>query len=77
MAAEFDPRRFNVCQLIQEVYMLDTNMRFARGMFIGMIAGAAVGATLMPKKKSSKNYAGRALRTAGGVLDQISDILGA
>ncbi len=55
---------------------MDTNMRFARGMVIGMIAGAAVGAALMPKKRNGKHYAGRALRAAGGVLDQISDILG-
>ena len=56
---------------------MDTNMRFARGIVIGMIAGAAVGVTLMPKKKVGKNYAGRAIRAAGTVLDQISDILGA
>ncbi len=56
--------------------MTDSNMKFTRGMFIGMVAGAAVGAALTPKKKNGKNYAGKALRTAGAVVDQISDILG-
>ena len=57
--------------------MSDMNMKFARGMFIGMVAGAAVGAALMPKKKIGKNFAGKALHTAGAVMDQISEILGA
>lgn len=56
--------------------MSDMNMKFTRGMFIGMVAGAAVGAALTPKKKSGKHYAGKALRTAGAVIDQISDVMG-
>ena len=56
--------------------MTDMSMKFARGMFVGMVAGAAVGAALMPKKKNVKRFSGRALRTAGAVIDQVSDILG-
>ncbi len=54
-----------------------SDMRFVRGVCIGMIAGAAVGAAVMPKKKATKSsFAGKAIRTASEVLDQVSDVLG-
>ena len=54
-----------------------SDMRFVRGVCIGMIAGAAVGAAVMPKKKVVKNsFAGKAIRTASEVLNQVSDVLG-
>ena|GEM_PF-781241 len=57
--------------------MMDmTDMRFVRGVCIGLIAGAAVGATLMPRRKNNKNVASKALRTAGEVLEQITDAIG-
>lgn len=57
--------------------MSDMNTRFFRGMVVGVMAGAAMGAAFMPKrKKASKRYVGKALRATGEVLDQISDVLG-
>lgn len=48
---------------------------FAKGIAIGMIAGAAVGAVAaMPKKKVSA--AGKLLKAAGHVIDNFSDALG-
>ena len=48
---------------------------FAKGIAIGMIAGAAVGAVAaMPKKKATA--AGKFLKTAGRVIDNFSDALG-
>ena len=42
---------------------------FAKGIMIGMVAGAAVGAVAaMPKKRS--------LKTAGHIVENISDTLG-
>ena len=53
-----------------------SDMRFVRGVCVGLIAGAAVGAALMPRSKNNKNMAGRALRAAGEVLEQITDAIG-
>ena len=53
-----------------------SDMRFVRGMCVGLVAGAAVGVALMPKKKNGKNVAGKALKTAGEKLDQITDAIG-
>ncbi len=48
---------------------------FAKGIAIGMIAGGAVGAIVaMPKKKASA--AGRFLKAAGHVIENISDTMG-
>ena len=48
---------------------------FAKGIMIGMVAGAAVGAVAaMPKKGSTA--AGRFLKTAGHIVENISDALG-
>ncbi len=48
---------------------------FAKGIAIGMIAGGTVGAIVaMPKKKASA--AGKFLKTAGNIIENISDTLG-
>ena len=48
---------------------------FAKGIALGMIAGAAVGAVVaMPKKRVYA--AGKLLKTAGHVMENISDALG-
>lgn len=48
---------------------------FAKGIAIGMIAGGAVGAmAAMPKKRASA--AGRFLKTAGHIIENISDSMG-
>ena len=54
-----------------------SDMRFVRGVCIGMIAGAAVSAAVMPKRKANRNsVASKAIRAAGEVIDQVSDVLG-
>ncbi len=48
---------------------------FAKGIAIGMIAGAAAGAMVaMPKKRGS--MAGKMLKAAGHIVDSISDAVG-
>ena len=48
---------------------------FAKGIAIGMIAGAAAGAVAaMPKKRGSA--AGKLLKAAGHIVDSISDAIG-
>lgn len=50
---------------------------FLKGIGVGMVAGAAVGAALMPKKKTSlKKAAGRAMKTMGQVMEELSDDMG-
>lgn len=47
----------------------------AKGIAIGMVAGAAVGAlAAMPKKRGSAM--GRMLKTAGHIVESISDAMG-
>lgn len=50
---------------------------FWKGIGIGMMAGAAVGAAMMPKKKVTlKKAAGRAMKTMGQVMEELSDDMG-
>ena len=50
---------------------------FLRGMGVGVLAGAAIGAVMMPKKKHSmKATAGKALKTVGEVMENLSDNMG-
>lgn len=52
------------------------NMDFIKGLGIGAIAGATIGMAIVPKKKSSKSMAGKALRAAGDIVENISDAIG-
>lgn len=48
---------------------------FAKGIAVGMIAGGAVGAIIaMPKKRVTA--AGKLLKTAGHIMENITDTLG-
>lgn len=50
---------------------------FAKGMGLGMVAGAALGAAMAPKKKRSvKKAAGKAMKTMGQVMENLSDDMG-
>ncbi len=50
---------------------------FAKGMGLGMMAGAALGAAMAPKKKSGmKKAAGRAMKTVGQVMEDLSNDMG-
>ena len=50
---------------------------FAKGMGLGVLAGAALGAALMPRKKHSvKKAAGKAMKTVGQVMENLSEDMG-
>ncbi len=50
---------------------------FAKGMTMGVMAGMALGAAMAPKKKSSvKKVAGKAIKTVGQVMEDLSDEMG-
>ncbi len=47
---------------------------FAKGMGLGMLAGAALGTAMAPRRKSSmKKAAGKAMKTVGQVMENLSD----
>ena len=49
---------------------------FFKGVGAGMAAGAVVTLVCMPKKKSGKSVAGKALKSVGEVIDGITEALG-
>ena len=53
------------------------SMDFIKGMGIGMVAGTARSMAVMPKKKNNlKSVTGKALKTAGEIVENISDAIG-
>ena len=52
------------------------SMDFIKGMGIGLVAGAVVGMAVTPKKKNMKSVTGKALKTAGEIVENISDAIG-
>lgn len=46
-----------------------------KGIGIGMAAGAAVSAVCMPKKKSAKTTAGKVVKTASRILNDVQDTM--
>jgi len=55
-----------------------SSMDFLKGVGVGMAAGAAVGMTVMSaaKSKGRRSTAGRALKAAGEIVENISCALG-
>lgn len=53
--------------------MKNSNIAMAIG--VGMIAGAAVSMVAMPKKTKLKAAANKAVKTAGQIVDGISDTI--
>lgn len=50
---------------------------FAKGMAMGVAAGMAMGAVLMPRKKTNmKKAAEKAMRTVGQVMEDLGDEMG-
>lgn len=50
---------------------------FAKGMTMGVLAGVAMGAVLMPPKKTRvKKAAEKAMKTVGQVMEDLSDEMG-
>ncbi len=49
---------------------------FAKGIIAGVLAGTAVGVIVSPVKKGNKTMAGKALKAAGDLVENISDFMG-
>ena len=50
---------------------------FAKGMTMGVMAGAALGMVMAPRKKTNmKKAAGKAMKTMGQVMENFSDEMG-
>ena len=50
-----------------------TTTGFMRGVAVGVAAGAVIGMVAMPKKKNhGKKMVGKALKTAGELIDNVS-----
>ena len=53
-------------------YFKMSNMSFFKGVTIGMAAGAAITAVVIPCKKNKKHAIGKALRTAGEFMENLA-----
>ena len=53
-----------------------SNMDFIKGLGAGMVAGATIGMAIAPKRKNVKCLAGKALKTVGTIVENISDAIG-
>lgn len=49
---------------------------FIRGMILGLVVGTAACLMVPHKKKSCKSFTGKILKTAGAVVENLSDALG-
>lgn len=50
---------------------------FAKGMGLGVLTGAALGAAMAPRKKTPvKKAAGKAMKAVGQVMENLSDEMG-
>lgn len=51
------------------------NAKFLCGVGMGLILGSAIGLS-MPKKKCGKSMLGKALKSMGNIVENISDTMG-
>ena len=47
-----------------------------KGIGIGMVAGAAIGMLVAPKKKNKPSMVGKAVKAAGEVIDNVTGLFG-
>lgn len=52
-----------------------SNNNFVKGMAIGAATGTAIGMMIAPKRKKHKSLAGKALKTAGSIVDSVSSMI--
>jgi len=64
----------NSANIYWEELCMNNNTDFIKGMGIGLVAGLSVGMATAPKKNKS-NMIGKALRAAGEVADNISNVI--
>ena len=50
-------------------------MSFVKGMGAGMVLGACIGMAFAPDKKYRKRQFGKAIKTVGQVIEDVSDAL--
>lgn len=53
-----------------------SSMNFLKGMGAGLVVGVFLGVTMMPDKKSCKRRVGKAIKTVGEIIEDISDAVG-
>lgn len=53
-----------------------SNANLIKGIGIGMVAGTVIGMVAAPKHKSRTCTVGKALKTAGGIVDNIAGAIG-
>ena len=53
-----------------------TKMSFAKGIGLGLLVGSAVAVAIPHRKHSHKRTIGKALRTVGEVIENVSDAIG-
>jgi gas vesicle protein len=51
-----------------------TKSGFIKGIAVGIVAGAAIGALTAPKSREAKRAAGRFIRAAGDIIEDISSL---
>jgi gas vesicle protein len=55
--------------------MLMNNMNFVKGMGVGLMVGSAIGMAVAAPKKNGKKIVGRALKTIGEVVEDVTDAM--
>ena len=60
-----------------EVHIMN-NIDFIKGVGVGVIARATIGMAAAPftKKKCTKTFAGKVMKTAGEILENVTQVLG-
>ena len=53
-----------------------SDLRFLRGMGIGLAVGAAAAMAMRPKKKTVKSAASKAMHAMEGAVEQVADHIG-
>ena len=51
-----------------------TGKNFLAGIGVGLVVGSALGAAMMPDKRRGRHVMSKTLRTAGEIIDNISDM---
>ena len=52
-----------------------TMRSFSLGVLSGAVAGAAVAAVMMPKKRRPQRHAARVIKTIGEIVDNVGDFI--
>jgi gas vesicle protein len=52
------------------------NTSFIKGVSLGIMAGAVIGMAVKPQKRTVKHMTGKVLKTAGDIIENLTDTLG-